>query len=226
MSLEVAADPAVAEVSADLPSPAVAGKPWDAAWTRLKRLPRWFYLSAASVALIATIIYVCFSFAGDPAKLRIVCQHNFRSAELSVIVDSRLVYSGTLSGNSKKRFGLFDKNAGANFSKVVGIGAGSHAVQVHLSAPAEGFDQAKVGYADFSGDRENVLVITSARRTGLNMAFSGGALAKAPVMEGEPKSYSKSAFSILLSVLGTMLSASISFLVQEFWRRHRAALTK
>lgn len=204
-------------------APANEAKPTPSAsvavWAKLKRLPRWSYLALVSVALITTIFYVYHASTAQTAKLRILYQPSFRSASLSVVVDGTSVYSGTVSGIGKKRFGLFDKNSG--LSKTVGVAPGTHAVQVHLSAPAEGFEQAKVSYAEFSDTKENILVISSLRRAGLNLAFSGGAIATAPVVQPDSPQYPRSVFSILFSVLGTMLSASISFMVQEFWRNHK-----
>ena len=138
-----------------------------------------------------------------------------------MVVDGKIVYAGSISGNTRKRFGLFDKSGGGSFSKTVRLPAGKHALQIHVSAPGEGFDQAKVAFAAFTEDRENVLVINSGRRTGVGIAFQGGATAQAPSIATDSGPYPKSAFSILLSVLGTMISASISFLVQEFWRSHK-----
>ena len=190
-------------------------------WIRLKGLPRWAYVAALTAMLLFAFVGVYLSLGAGSAKLRIVCQHSFRAADLSVVVDGKIVYAGSLNGNAKKRFGLFDKSASGSFSKTVHVPAGKHALQIHISAPAEGFDQAKVAFAAFTDERENVLVINSGRRSGLGITFQGGATAQPPSISTDSAPYPKSAFSILLSILGTMISASISFLVQEFWRSHK-----
>jgi hypothetical protein len=225
MSLEVASGPALADSPSEALLPAKSAPAWKSALGRFRKLPKWSYMAMISAALVAMIFAVYSLFSADPARLRIVCQNNFRSSDISVVVDGSVVYSGSVGGSAKKRFGIFDKT-GASVAKIVGVPTGTHAVQVHLSAPADGFDQAKVSYASFSATSDNVLVITSTKRGGLNLAFQGGAAVKAPTLDPESKPFSKSAASVLFSVLGTMLSASISFMVQEFWRNHKQRLLK
>ena len=191
------------------------------AWSKFKRLPRWAHIASVTALLLLAFASVYVFSVAESARLRIVCQHSFRAVDLSVVVDGKIVYAGSVSGNTQKRFGLFDKSGGGSFSKTVRVPAGKHALQIHVSAPGEGFDQAKVTFAAFTEDRENVLVINSGRRTGVGIAFQGGATAQPPSIATDSGPYPKSAFSILLSVLGTMISASISFLVQEFWRSHK-----
>jgi hypothetical protein len=171
--------------------------------------------------MLIIAIFTVYSFlTAEPAKLRIVYQHNFHSADISVVVDGTVVYSDTVGGSSKRRFGILDKTS-ASLARTVGVPTGTHAVQVHVRAPADGFDQAKVSYAEFTAASDNVLRITSMKRGGLTVAFEGGAISKAPSLDPESKPYSKSVFSVFFSVLGTMLSASVSFMVQEFWRSHK-----
>ncbi len=209
-----------------LPVPAAQSpqKP-NAALSALKRVPKWAYMAAISVILIIAIFTVYSFLTSEPAKLRIVYQHNFRSADISVVVDGTVVYSDTVSGGSKRRFGILDKT-GASLARTVGVPTGTHAVQVHVRAAGDGFDQAKVSYAEFTATSDNVLRITSLKRGGLNLAFEGGAVSKAPGLDPDSKPYSKSVFSVFFSVLGTMLSASVSFMVQEFWRSHKQRLAK
>jgi len=192
-----------------------------ALWSRLRRLPRWAHISGLALVLLLAMVSVYVSLGGDRTKLRLVCSHSFRSAELSVVIDGDVVYTGSINGSAKKRFGLFQKSNSGSFSKTVHVPPGRHAVQVHLMAPAEGYDQVKVSYAAFADEQENVLVISPGRHAALNLNFQGGAMVQAPTLQTEGRSYPKSAFSILFSVLGTMFSASISFLVQEFWRNHK-----
>jgi hypothetical protein len=190
--------------------------------SKVQRLPRWANISGLAAAILLAMIGVYVYLGSGTAKLRIVCSHSFRTAELSVVVDGDVVYEGNISGG-RKRFGLFQKSSSGAFSKAVRVPPGKHAVQVHMAAAAEGYDQVKVSYAAFTDEQENVLSINAGRHTALNVNFQGGAIAQAPTLQTESRSssYPKSAFSILLSVLGTMLSATISFLVQEFWRNHK-----
>jgi hypothetical protein len=223
MPTEVVPDSQQAELRPERPqisTVATVGAMLRQVWTKITRLPRWAHMAALTCLLVLAFVSVYLMFSGEPAKLRILYQNNFRSAQLSVIVDSTVIYRGTISGSGKKKFGIFDKSSSGSFSKVVHVPAGKHVVQVHITASAEAYDQAKVAYAEFSEDSENILVINSARHNALALSLEGGAIAHVPGFENESKP-SKSAFSILLSVLGTMLSASISFLVQEFWKTHK-----
>jgi hypothetical protein len=97
-------------------------------------------------------------------------------------------------------------------------------VQVRISAPNDGFDQARTAAADFTADRESILQINATRRNALAVTFEGastGPLAANASAAPESHPLPKNGLTIVFSILGTMLSASISFLVQEFWRSHK-----
>jgi len=46
------------------------------------------------------------AFFAKDATLRLKVQHGFRSAQLSIWVDGDRVYSESLSGSTRKKFGL------------------------------------------------------------------------------------------------------------------------
>jgi hypothetical protein len=98
-------------------------------------------------------------------------------------------------------------------------------VQVHISAPGDGFDQARSAAADFTPDRESILQINATHRNTLAVNFDGASSAQtaSATAPSAPDSHPlpKNGITIVFSILGTMLSASISFLVQEFWRSHK-----
>jgi hypothetical protein len=97
-------------------------------------------------------------------------------------------------------------------------------VQVRMSAPDDGFDQARSAAADFTSDRESILQVNATRRNTLAVNFDGATTsAVATNASSTPDSHPlpKNGITIVFSILGTMLSASISFLVQEFWRSHK-----
>ena len=189
-------------------------------WNRMKHLSRRVYLSSLAVLLLIALLLVYAFVPSGSAKLRVDCQSNFRSAQLLIIVDGQQMFNGSISGATKKRFVVFSKNASAGFSRTFSVTPGPHTVQVHLSALSEGYDQAKSAYAEFLQGKETVLAITAGRRTPLALNFEGAAPIQ--LAETQPQS-TPHLFSVLISVLGTMLSASISFLMQEFWRSHKAS---
>ena len=118
MPAEVIAEANQVEAKADSKS-ALASALHDV-WIRLKGLPRWAYVAALTAMLLFAFIGVYLSLGAGSVKLRIVCQHSFRAADLSVVVDGKIVYAGSLSGNSRKRFGLFDKSSGGSLAGLFG----------------------------------------------------------------------------------------------------------
>jgi hypothetical protein len=191
-------------------------------------MPGWTRYGVVTLLLIGAIFAVYAAVPAEQGRLQIICQHSFRSAQLSVLVDGSVVYSSSLNGAAKKRLGILPKGQSGPeiFSKVLDVPTGRHVVQVHISAPGEGFDQARSAAANFTPDRDSILQINATRRNALAVNFDGmtSSAAAAPVAASSaPDSHPlpKSGITIVFSILGTMLSASISFLVQEFWRSHK-----
>jgi hypothetical protein len=181
-------------------------------------MPRWTRIGAITILLVFALAAVYAFSPTETARLQIICQHNFRSAQLSVLVDGAQVYGGGL--NTKKRLGILPKGGLGveTFSKVISVPTGRHVVQVRINAPGEGFDQART--ADFTPERESIISINATRRNALAVSLEGASVVSASTVS-EPHAIPKSGITILFSILGTMLSASISFLVQEFWRSHK-----
>src|SRR5579871_534596 len=205
---------------------AVAPSRWSALGARFRKMPVWTRYGVITLLLIAAIFAVYAAVPAEQAHLQIICQHSFRSAQLSVLVDGSVVYSNNVNAASKKRLGILPKGQSGPeiFSKVIDVPTGKHVVQVRISAPNEGFDQARSAAADFTPDRESILQINATRRNALAVNFDGATTpTPATTASSTPDSHPlpKSGITIVFSILGTMLSASISFLVQEFWRSHK-----
>jgi hypothetical protein len=207
---------------------AAAPSRWRALKTRFRKMPGWTRYGAITILLIAAIFAVYAAVPAEQARLQIICQHSFRSAQLSVLVDGSVVYTSNLNGASRKRLGILSKGASGpeSFSKVIDVPTGKHVVQVRISAPGEGFDQARSAAADFTSDRESILQINATRRNALAVNFEGATPSSQPTAvtassAPESRPLPKNGITIVFSILGTMLSASISFLVQEFWRSHK-----
>ena len=182
---------------------------------RLQRLPRRVRLAGAILAILLTSGFV-FSWAfSSSAKLNVVCQHSFRSAEVSIWIDGDLVYTGTVNGSANKRFHVFGSRSLGLF-KTVDVPAGRHTVQVRVTADAEGYDQVKTVSAVFSDDFHGMVAAT-----GILTARGG---ANVPVQPAAVSSYMKYATSVVLSIFGSGMSAAIAFLVQEFMRSQKARL--
>lgn len=173
---------------------------------------------AGVVVLITLAAYT--SLSSGSAILNVVCRHNFRSAELSVFIDGKLSYTGQISGTEKNRFGvgILGKQIEGTFSKSLPVSYGEHVVQVHLSSAADGFDQTKRYGINLSRGRDATLLIT-AQRGSLSLVYQGNPIASSK----EDSDYFASMRSMLVTVLGTVVSAGIGFMVQEFLRSRKAA---
>ncbi|MFL6312076.1 MAG: hypothetical protein ACJ71W_08200 [Terriglobales bacterium] len=205
---------------------AAAPSRWRALRLGFRKMPLWTRYGAITILLIAIIFVVHAAIPIEQAHLQLICQHNFRSAQLSVLVDGSVVYSSNVNVAAKKRLGILPKGQSGpeTFSKLIDVPTGRHVVQIRMSAPDDGFDQARSAAADFTSDRESILQVNATRRNTLAVNFDG-ATTSAVATNGSstPDSHPlpKNGITIVFSILGTMLSASISFLVQEFWRSHK-----
>jgi hypothetical protein len=193
---------------------------------RIRKMPVWTRYGAITALLIAAIFTVYALVPSETARLQIICEHSFHSAQLSVLLDGSVIYNSNVNVASKKRLGILPKGQTGPeiFSKVIDVPTGKHVVQVRISAPNDGFDQARTAAADFTADRESILQINATRRNALAVTFEGastGPLAANASAAPESHPLPKNGLTIVFSILGTMLSASISFLVQEFWRSHK-----
>jgi hypothetical protein len=225
MSLAPAQDHAE-QLQTNVPAPNAAPSRWRALQLRFRKMPLWTRYGAITLLLIAAIFAVYAAVPAEQAHLQIICQHSFRSAQLSVLVDGSVAYSNNVNVASKKRLGILPKGQSGPeiFSKVIDVPTGKHVVQVRISAPGEGFDQVRSAAADFTSDHESILQINATRRNALAVNFDGATTSAAATnASSAPDSHPlpRNGITIVFSILGTMLSASISFLVQEFWRSHK-----
>jgi hypothetical protein len=205
---------------------AAAPSRWRALRLGFRKMPLWTRYGAITILLIAIIFVVYAAIPIEQAHLQLICQHNFRSAQLSVLVDGSVVYSSNVNVAAKKRLGILPKGQSGPeiFSKLIDVPTGRHVVQIRMSAPDDGFDQARSAAADFTSSRESILQVNATRRNTLAVNFDGATTsAVATNASSTPDSHPlpKNGITIVFSILGTMLSASISFLVQEFWRSHK-----
>lgn len=187
---------------------------------QFKRVPLKVRIGVAVLAMLLVAFGVFSWETANSARLRITCQHTFRSAALTILIDDTPVYTGTVGGTAKKRLGVFKSNPQNTFSKNVAVEPGKHIVQVRLVSAADNFDQSKNQVVTFSDNKENSLTISGGRR-GLYMLAQGG-FTSPPEMPLTP--YKRYASPVLFSILGSGLSATISFLVQEFLRGQKARL--
>lgn len=81
-----------------------------AVWQRIRaqfvRLPATARVMLGLFLLAALLMAMHTAYWGQGASLRLKVQHSLRGGQISVWVDGELAYSGSLVGNSKRRFGL------------------------------------------------------------------------------------------------------------------------
>jgi hypothetical protein len=187
---------------------------------KLRLLPRSRRYAVISVVLLLALVGAYMFSPNNSAQLRIVCQHNFRSAQLTVRVNGKLACQTTLTGSTRKHFGLLSTGSvGGSYSTLANVPAGKELVEVHVNAPAEGFDEARALEANLREGEVNLLAISTSR--GSLVLKSPGSTPATVASASDSRGFSMSLFSVLFSALGTMFSASISFMVQEFWKAHK-----
>jgi hypothetical protein len=178
-----------------------------------------FALSLGFVALVLLGISGLLSLPS--ATLRLVCRHDFRSADITVSIDGDVLHTGAVTGASRKWFGVFEKTEGS-YSTTLPVSSGRHVVVVRLRAP--GYDRTRSIQGDFSRGRESILSVDSGRDLSLAWRGTGGASAEEPASPSS--SWLKYAGSILLTIFGSIVSASIGVLVQDFLRSRKARLAQ
>jgi hypothetical protein len=171
--------------------------------------------------LAAVLLGISVQLFRPPATLRIVCRHDFRSAEIAVSIDGAVLHTEAMTGAVKKWLGVLTK-IGGTYTKTLPVPSGKHVVEVRLRAP--GYDLTSSIQADFSRGKESTLSVDSGR--GLLLAWretGGGASATDPAAASPP--WFKYAGSVLMTLLGSVVSASIGVVVQDYLRTRKARLT-
>ena len=177
-----------------------------------------FALGLAFLAMVLLGISALLSLPS--ATLKLVCRHDFRSADITVSIDGEVVHTDTVTGAVRKRFGVLEKTEGT-YTRALPVGSGRHLVEVRLRAP--GYDHTRSISGDFSRGKESALSVDSGRDLSLAWrSAAGGAGAADPA--GASPSWFKYAGSVLMTIFGSIVSASIGVLVQDFLRARKARL--
>ncbi len=176
---------------------------------------------ALGLALLAMFLLGVSAAVSLPsATLKLVCRHDFRSADLTVSIDGEVVHTGTVTGAVRKKFGVLEKTE-VTYARPLAVASGRHLVEVRLRAP--GYDHARAISGEFSRGKESTLSVDSGRDLSLAWRGAPGG-AGAPEAATASSSWFKYALSILMTIFGSILSASIGVLVQDFLRAPKARL--
>lgn len=206
--------------------PAPAGASWQAtaqaalqsAIALIRKHPLKFIgISVAAVFAVAFLPHLM----GGNASLKVQMQHSFRSAQVSVWVDGDLACSEHLTGSQRRRFGLLPAGIGGNFSRLLQVPAGRHTVKVRVTSD-EGYDNSGNITGDFPQDSQVSLQVSPRRSGDLGMVWQGMSTMAA---ESGPAWYVKYASSLLMTAVGSLVSAVMAYVVKQLPNLLRPAST-
>jgi hypothetical protein len=195
--------------------------------TRLRealRLSPKARLALALGSVAAVVVIVAAVFFLPSATLTVFCRHDFRRGEITVSVDDDELLADTLTGGvSRKWLGMVEKTGGT-YTRSVSVGAGRRVVEVHLRAP--GYDRTRRIEGGFRRGEESVLAVDSGRDLALSWRASappgGGGGEPVAARSEAAAGWGRYAGSILFTILGSIVSASIGVFVQDFLRSRKA----
>lgn len=178
---------------------------------------------ALSLGLLAAILLGISTLLSRPsATLSLVCRHDFRKADIAVSIDGEVVHTATVTGAVVRKFlGMVERTQGT-YTTIIPVSSGKHEVGIRLRAP--GYDRTRTIQGDFIRGKESTLSVDPGR--GLSLAWrvaeEGASAAEAP--RASP-GWIRHAGPILLTIFGSILSASVGVLVQEFLRSRAGRAT-
>lgn len=174
---------------------------------------------ALLLGFLAAVLLGISAFLSLPsATLQLVCRHDFRNADITVSIDGEVVHTDTLTGAARKWLGVLEKVEGT-YARTFPVSAGRHVVAVQLRAP--GYDRTRSIKGEFSRGKESTLRVDSG--SGLSLAWRGtGGGARAAEPASSSSSWFRYAGSIMMTIFGSIVSASIGVLVQDFLRSRKS----
>ena len=164
-------------------------------------------VTAAAIFVIALAAHV----GNSGAMLRVQMQHSFRSAQVSVWVDGSLACSEHITGSERRRFGLLPAGIGGTFSRLLQVSAGRHTVKVRVTSD-EGYDNTGSITGDFPEESQVNLQVSPRRSGDLGMNWQGMSTMTA---DSTPAWYVKYTSSLLMTAVGSLVSALMAYVVKE-----------
>ena len=166
------------------------------------------------------------AIAKPDSSVRLKVQHSFRSAQLTVSIDGRQVYTGKLVGYTKKKFGLIPDSLQGSMSETVPVTSGKHQLRVRVAADDGSVEEDTIA-GDFASGNQKTLSI-AARRGDISLAWQGSA-ASAPETNSSQSWFAQYANTLLLTAAGSIVSALTGYAIRElpnFLRTRQANLPK
>lgn len=167
------------------------------------------FAAGFAVAILA-IALLSRGLSGN-ATLKVQMQYGFRSAQVSLWVDGDLACTERIVGTQRRRFGLIPNGIGGNFSRILPVSAGSHTVKVRVTSD-EGYDNTGVISGDFPENSQTTLQVIPRRSGDLGMSWQGSSTL---VADSGPAWYLKYGSSLLLTAVGSLVSALMAYVIKE-----------
>ncbi len=183
-------------------------------WKQLPRNRRW----ALGGAVLLLVLLAWFLPASGSATLKLVFRHDLDSADASVRVDGKLVDSLRLSRSVKRRLPFFDKSASTS-ARTLTVASGSHVVEVHVQSDDGEYSQTRRCGVNIASGKQATLVVSSLRG-GMGLAYQGVPMAPSNDSGSDYSGYLR---SVLVTVVGSAVSAAIGFMVQEALRKRKSS---
>jgi hypothetical protein len=186
---------------------------WQKARVWVDRLPAkaWIVLGLCLVAGLLMAVHT--AFAAKDAVLRLKVQHSFRSAQLSVWVDSDLAYSAKLIGTGKKKFGLIPDSVQGSLSETLPISSGIHQIRVRVASD-DGSAQEDNISSEFARNSQRTLAVV-ARRSDVSLNWQGAASSVAEPSSSPGGWIQHYASTLLLTAAGSIISAITGYAIRE-----------
>jgi hypothetical protein len=166
-----------------------------------------FFLVAAVLMAVHTAL------SGKDSSFRLKVQHSFRSAQLSVWVDSDLAYSARLIGTPVKKFGLLPSSIQGSLSETFPVSSGAHQVRVRIVSE-DGVVHENSIKAAFDRSSQPTLAV-NARRNDLSLNWQGSAMPLAESASSSTGWFSRYAGTLLMTVAGSIISALTGYMIRE-----------
>ncbi len=168
--------------------------------------------------LAALLMALHTAYWGKDASLRLKVQHSLRSGQISVWVDGELAYSGSLVGNSKRKFGVIPTVQGS-LSETLPVATGTH--QIKVQVVSDGGARESTINGDFAHNGQRGLSVTATRDDlSLNwQPLNSQSLSSQPQAVGAESSgqgwFSRYAGTLVMTVAGSIISALAGFALRE-----------
>jgi hypothetical protein len=173
--------------------------------------------------LVAAFLLAIYTrITATDSSLHLKVQHGFHSAQVAVWVDGDLAYSSTLTGSAKKRFGFLPSDSvQGTLSQIIPLRSGHHIVRVRIS-PDDGSteDNSISGYFARSTQRD---LLASARHNGLALSWQATSRNTVEMPSSSFDWFSRYAGSLLLTVVGSIISALTGLAIRELPSRLRSS---